>query len=88
MHASLSIRSRPPRAVQSDRSGASTSVDEAVTCARIALEERYLSLLAVRDAASIDELQRVRVRLHTLAEIAADKSERRESALRDWLRAG
>lgn len=97
MHASMSIRTRPARAVSGDRRGAlasgsqtslsAISVEEEVTCARIALEERYLTLLAARDAKSIEELQRVRVRLHTLAEIAAQAGDGRERELRDWLAA-
>jgi hypothetical protein len=97
MHASLSIRTRSSRAVSGDRRGAlasgsqasmsAISVEEEVTCARIALEERYLTLLAARDAKAVDELQRVRVRLHTLAEIAAQGGEARDRGLRDWLAA-
>ena len=88
MHASLSIPSRARGAVHAERAGASGALEHDVTCARIALEERYLVLLTARDAAAVDELQRVRIRLHHLAEIHGDQhSASREAALRAWLRA-
>jgi hypothetical protein len=62
--------------------------DSEVVRARVALEERYLSLMTARDTRSVEELQRVRGRLHQLAEINADPSAPgREAALRAWLRA-
>ena len=88
MHASLSTPSRARRSVPVERAGASGALEHDVTCARIALEERYLVLLTARDAAAVDELQRVRIRLHQLAEIDGDKqSATREATLRAWLRA-
>lgn len=63
--------------------------DSEVVRARVALEERYLSLMTARDRRSVEELQRVRIRLHQLAEIDADPSAPgRDAALRAWLRAG
>jgi hypothetical protein len=62
--------------------------DNEVVRARVALEERYLSLLTARDQRAVEELQRVRVRLHQLAEIDADPTAPgRDAALRAWLRA-
>jgi hypothetical protein len=62
--------------------------DSEVARARVALEERYLTLLAARDQRAVEELQQVRVRLHHLAEIDADPTAPgRDAALRAWLRA-
>jgi hypothetical protein len=88
MHASLSISSRARGPVHAERTGASGALEHDVTRARMALEERYLALLTARDAGAVDELQRVRIRLHQLAEIDGDKpSATREASLRAWLRA-
>jgi len=63
------------------------ALERDVTTARLDLEERYLALNGSTDASAVDELDRVRKRLHRLAEIHGEMHHAgRDAALRAWLR--
>jgi len=81
-HTSFPVSVRPG----ASRSG-QPALEHAVDAARMALEERYLALHAAVDPKAIEEQQRVRARLHKLAEIHGEtQAAAREAALQAWLR--
>ena len=81
-------QSRRSAGAPGDRAASHRALDLDVDRTRIALEERYSTLMAARNPASADELYRLRTRLHQLAEISGDATApARETALRAWLRA-
>jgi len=84
---SHSFQTSQARARHAESSSGQPKLEHAIDAARMALEDRYLALHGAVDPPQIDELQRVRTRLHKLAEIhGGGHTGTRDAALQAWLR--